>query len=230
MQLFQKLDLQIDAGSTLGVVGPTGSGKTSLVRLLLRFNEPSDGRISWSGKDIRDLSLESLRGNIALVSQHVTLFPTTILENIRYGRPDASDADVEDAARIAEAEEFIDALPNRWYTLVGEGGHRLSGGQRQRVAIARAILKDAPFLILDEATSAVDNETEAALQRSIHRISRGRTTLIIAHRLSTVRRADRIIVMDQGTIVEEGNHDDLVNLGGLYSRLWTVQTGENIQS
>lgn len=229
-QLFDGLNLEIEAGSTLGVVGPTGSGKTSLVRLLLRFNEPSEGGIYWAGKDIRHLSLESLRGNIALVSQHVTLFPTTILDNIRYGRPDATDTEVEDAARIAEAEEFIDALPARWDTLVGEGGHRLSGGQRQRVAIARAILKDAPFLILDEATSAVDNETEAALQRSIHHISRGRTTLIIAHRLSTVRRADRIIVMDEGTVVEEGNHDDLVDLGGLYSRLWTVQTGENILS
>ena len=229
-QLFDGLNLEIEAGSTLGVVGPTGSGKTSLVRLLLRFNEPSEGGIYWAGKDIRHLSLESLRGNIALVSQHVTLFPTTILDNIRYGRPDATDTEVEDAARIAEAEEFIDALPARWDTLVGEGGHRLSGGQRQRVAIARAILKDAPFLILDEATSAVDNETEAALQRSIHHISRGRTTLIIAHRLSTVRRADRIIVMDEGRVVEEGNHDDLVDLGGLYSRLWTVQTGENILS
>ena len=227
-QLFKGLGLEIEAGSTLGVVGPTGSGKTSLVRLLLRFNEPSEGGIYWAGKDIRNLSLESLRGNIALVSQHVTLFPTTIRDNIRYGRPDATDAEVEDAARIAEAEEFIDTLPARWDTLVGEGGHRLSGGQRQRVAIARAILKDAPFLILDEATSAVDNETEAALQRSIHHISRGRTTLIIAHRLSTVRHADRIIVMDEGTVVEEGNHDDLVDLGGLYSRLWTVQTGENI--
>ena len=228
-QLFDGFNLEIEAGSTLGVVGPTGSGKTSLVRLLLRFNEPSEGQIRWADMDIRDLSLESLRGNIALVSQHVTLFPTTILENIRYGRPNATDAEVEAAAKIAEAEDFIEALPSRWDTLVGEGGHRLSGGQRQRVAIARAILKDAPFLILDEATSAVDNETEAALQRSIHRISRGRTTLIIAHRLSTVRRADRIIVMDEGAIVEEGNHDDLVNLGGLYSRLWTVQTGENIQ-
>ena len=229
-QLFDGFNLEIEAGSTLGVVGPTGSGKTSLVRLLLRFNEPSEGQIRWADMDIRDLSLESLRGNIALVSQHVTLFPTTILENIRYGRPNATDTEVEAAAKIAEAEDFIDALPDRWETLVGEGGHRLSGGQRQRVAIARAILKDAPFLILDEATSAVDNETEAALQRSIHRISRGRTTLIIAHRLSTVRRADRIIVMDEGAIVEEGNHDDLVSLGGLYSRLWTVQTGENIQS
>ena len=225
-QLFDGFNLEIEAGSTLGVVGPTGSGKTSLVRLLLRFNEPSEGQIRWADMDIRDLSLESLRGNIALVSQHVTLFPSTILENIRYGRPNATDAEVEAAAKIAEAEDFIDALPDRWETLVGEGGHRLSGGQRQRVAIARAILKDAPFLILDEATSAVDNETEAALQRSIHRISRGRTTLIIAHRLSTVRRADRIIVMDEGAIVEEGNHDDLVSLGGLYSRLWTVQTGE----
>jgi ATP-binding cassette subfamily B protein len=167
-----------------------------------------------------------LRSNISLVDQHVTLFPTTIAENIRYGKADASDEEVWAAADVAEAREFVEQLPSGWDTLVGEGGYRLSGGQRQRIAIARAVLKDAPLLILDEATSAVDNETEAALQRSIAKISDNRTTMIIAHRLSTIRYANRIIVVDGGKIVESGGHQDLVNLGGIYARLWAVQTGE----
>ena len=170
--------------------------------------------------------MERLRESIALVDQHITLFPTTIMENIRYGRPDASDSDVEEAAKIAEAFDFIKELPQTWATLVGEGGHRLSGGQRQRIAIARAVLKDAPFLILDEATSAVDNETEAALQRSIAKISNNRTTLIIAHRLSTIRNAHQIIVLDNGVISERGTHEELVEADGIYRKLWAVQTGE----
>jgi ATP-binding cassette subfamily B protein len=160
-----------------------------------------------------------------LVDQHITLFPTSIMENIRYGRPSADDDEVVEAAKIAEAFEFVEALPDQWDTMVGEGGHRLSGGQRQRVAIARAVLKDAPLLILDEATSAVDNETEAALQRSIERISKGRTTIIIAHRLSTIRRADRILVLDEGAIAEEGIHEALLDRNEIYARLWSVQTG-----
>ena len=160
------------------------------------------------------------------MDQHITLFPTTILENIRYGRPDATDEEVVRAAEVAEAAAFVADLPSGWDTLVGEGGHRLSGGQRQRVAIARAVLKDAPLLVLDEATSAVDNETEAALQRSIERISRDRTTIVIAHRLSTVRHADRIVVLEQGKVVEDGTHDGLVAQAGIYARLWSVQTGE----
>ncbi|MBD60817.1 MAG: hypothetical protein CMB03_02990 [Euryarchaeota archaeon] len=167
-----------------------------------------------------------MRGSISLVSQTTTLFPGTVRDNVQYGRPGASDEDMVEAARIAEALGFIDDLPEGWETNIGEDGHRLSGGQRQRIAIARAVLKDAPILVLDEATSNVDNETEAALQRSIERISRDRTTLIIAHRLSTVRNADVIAVMEGGRITERGSHDELVSQGGLYSRLWAVQTGE----
>jgi len=160
-----------------------------------------------------------------LVDQHVTLFPTSVLENIRYGRPEATDEEVKEAAKAAEADAFIRSFPDGYGTLVGEGGHRLSGGQRQRLALARAVLKDAPVLILDEATSAVDNETEAAIQRSLHNVSEGRTTVIIAHRLSTVRHADRILVLEGGAVVESGSHEELLEQQGLYHRLWSVQTG-----
>jgi ATP-binding cassette subfamily B protein len=224
--LFQGLNFTLESGKTTGVVGSTGAGKTSLVRLLLRFAEPTEGRVMWCRAPLDNWNLHALRSSIALVDQHITLFPTSILENIRYGNPLASDDAVVKAAEIAEAAEFVQELPDGWGTMVGEGGHRLSGGQRQRVAIARAVLKDAPFLILDEATSAVDNETEAALQRSIRRISKNRTTLVIAHRLSTVRHADRILVMDDGEIIEDGTHDALVARGGVYARLWSVQTGD----
>ena len=224
--LFQGLNFTLESGKTTGVVGSTGAGKTSLVRLLLRFAEPTEGRVMWCRAPLDNWNLHALRSSIALVDQHITLFPTSILENIRYGNPLASDDAVVKAAEIAEAAEFVQELPDGWETMVGEGGHRLSGGQRQRVAIARAVLKDAPFLILDEATSAVDNETEAALQRSIRKISKNRTTLVIAHRLSTVRHADRILVMDDGEIIEDGAHDALVARGGVYARLWSVQTGD----
>lgn len=223
--VFNGLNLEIEAGKTLGVVGSTGSGKTTLVRLLLRFADISDGQISWVDVDTKDWDLKSLRSSIALVDQHITLFPTTILENIRYGNPEADDDEVKNAAVIAEASEFIEKLPESWQTMIGEGGHRLSGGQRQRLAIARAVLKDAPLLILDEATSAVDNETEAALQRSIVKVSKDRTTIIIAHRLSTIRNADRIIVFENGLIKEDGSHEDLLAKKGAYNRLWGVQTG-----
>ncbi|MEC8609025.1 MAG: ABC transporter ATP-binding protein [Candidatus Thermoplasmatota archaeon] len=224
--LFDGFNLEIKAGTTLGVVGSTGSGKTTLTRFLLRFVEPSKGSISWGGKNINEYTLESLRRSIALVSQHVTLFPTTILENIRYGRNDTTDEEVKQAALTAEAFDFIEELPNQWNTFVGEGGYRLSGGQRQRIAIARAVLKDAPLLILDEATSAVDNETEAALQRSIARISKDRTTIIVAHRLSTVRHSNSILVLESGDIIEHGKHEDLLKLNGKYASLWSVQMGE----
>ena len=222
---FEDLDLTFKAGTTTGIVGVTGSGKTTLVRLLLRFAEPNKGRIEWAGKTLPEWDLQTLRSSMALVDQHITLFPTTILENIRYGLPEASDEDVKSAGLIAEASQFIEDLPEGWSTLVGEGGHRLSGGQRQRLAIARAVLKDAPVLILDEATSAVDNETEAALQRSISKVSIDRTAIIIAHRLSTVRQADRILVLDKGNVIEDGTHEELVQLEGAYARMWNVQTG-----
>ena len=228
-ELFTDFNMEIKSGTTIGVVGTTGSGKTTLTRFLLRFAEPSQGEIVWGDRPITDYTLSSLRDSIALVSQHVTLFPTTIRENIRYGKEDATDKDIEDAAVIAEAFDFIEALPKSWDTLVGEGGYRLSGGQRQRIAIARAIIKDAPLLILDEATSAVDNETEAALQRSIAKISQDRTTMIVAHRLSTVRNADRILVFENGSIIEQGTHDNLVDMSGKYATLWRVQTGSNIE-
>ena len=223
---FTNLSLTLNAGKTTGVVGSTGAGKTTLTRLLLRFAQPNSGKILWAEQEIADWSLKQLRSSIALVEQHITLFPTSILENIRYGNPNATDKQVMDAAKVAEVTEFVNSLPEKWETMVGEGGYRLSGGQRQRLAIARAVLKDAPLLILDEATSAVDNETEASLQRSIDYVSKDRTTLIIAHRLSTIRNCDTILVMDNGMIVEQGEHDDLVALGGIYSRLWKVQTGQ----
>lgn len=225
--LFDEFSIEIKAGTTVGIVGSTGSGKTTLTRFLLRFVEPNQGSITWGDKDIQEYTLDSLRRSIALVSQHVTLFPTSILENIRYGRNDASDEEVKQAAVTAEAFEFIEELPNQWATFVGEGGYRLSGGQRQRIAIARAVLKDAPLLILDEATSAVDNETEAALQRSISKISKNRTTIIVAHRLSTVRHSDAIIVLEKGRIIEQNTHENLLQLNGKYASLWSVQTGGN---
>ena len=225
--VFTGLNLELKAGETVGVVGSTGAGKTTLIRLLLRFAEPTTGSILWAEQPLPEWSLSRLRSSMALVDQQITLFPTTILENIRYGNPNATDEAVYESAKLAEVTEFVEALPEAWATLVGEGGHRLSGGQRQRLAIARAVLKDAPLLILDEATSAVDNETEAALQRSINKITQGRTAVIIAHRLSTVRNADRILVLENGGIREDGNHDELVQIGGIYSRMWAVQTGQN---
>ena len=223
--LFDGFSLTFEAGKTTGVVGSTGAGKTTLIRLLLRFAEPNRGRVMWCDEPLAEWRLQALRSSIALVDQHITLFPTSILENIRYGRPEATDEEVVKAAEAAEAAAFVESLPSGWDTLVGEGGHRLSGGQRQRVAIARAVLKDAPLLVLDEATSAVDNETEAALQRSIQRISKGRTTIVIAHRLSTVRHADRIVVLDQGAVAEDGAHETLIQQNGIYAKLWAVQTG-----
>jgi len=224
--VLNDVDLKVPAGKTIGLVGSTGSGKTTLVRLLLRFHDPDSGIVTLDGHDVKELTLESLRGSIALVSQTTTLFPGSVRENVRYGDPDADEQAVIEAARIAEALSFIEDLPDGWNTDIGEGGHRLSGGQRQRIAIARAVLKDAPVLVLDEATSNVDNETEAALKRSIERISAGRTTLIIAHRLSTVRNADVIAVIGEGVISETGTHEELLESNGLYSRLWAVQTGE----
>ena len=220
------INFEVQAGTTVGLVGSTGSGKTTLTRLLMRFHDPLSGTLEIDDINIKDLTLESLRSSIALVSQNTTLFPGTVKENIAYGNPLANMDQIEYAAGIAEATVFISELPKGMETNIGEDGHKLSGGQRQRLAIARAVLKNAPILILDEATSNVDNETEAALQRSIDKISEDRTTLIIAHRLSTIRNADTIIVLDSGSISEVGTHDQLIEKSGIYSRLWAVQTGE----
>ena len=219
------LSLDIPAGHTVAFVGSTGSGKTTLIRLLMRFFDPQEGAVRLDGVDVRDWTVAALRQQLALVEQRVFLFPGTIRENIAYGRPDATAHEVEDAARMADAHAFIEALPDGYQTVLGEDGLTLSGGQRQRLSIARALLKAAPVLVLDEATSAVDNETEAAIQRSLARISGHRTTLVIAHRLSTIRHANRIVVLDGGTVAEQGTHDELVARGGRYARLWAIQTG-----
>ena len=223
--VYTGLTLKIKSGETLGIVGSTGAGKTTLMNLLMRLNDPLSGKVMLDGIDVSELKLDCLRGSIALVSQNTTLFPGSVKDNILYGRLDATDEEVMNSAEVAEAMDFIHNLPDGWDTEVGEDGHRLSGGQRQRLAIARAVLKDAPILVLDEATSNVDNETEAALQRSIEKLSLNRTTIIIAHRLSTVRNATRIAVLDAGEISEMGSHSELVKSSGLYSRLWKVQTG-----
>jgi ATP-binding cassette, subfamily B, bacterial len=223
------IDIHVPAGATHAVVGATGAGKSTLIRLLLRFADPRAGRVLVDGQDVRTLSYSSLRRSIGYVSQDVFLFQGTVRENIAYGRPDATDADIEAAARLAEAHEFVAAMPAGYDTVVGERGQKLSGGQRQRISIARAILRDPAILLLDEATSAVDNETEAAIQRSLARVARGRTAIVVAHRLSTVRHADRIWVLERGTVAEAGTHDELLAAGGLYAALWRVQTGEAVE-
>jgi ATP-binding cassette, subfamily B, bacterial len=224
--VIHELSLNMPAGETIGIVGSTGAGKTTLVKLLLRFYDVQSGCIRLDGHDLRDLRVKDLRRAIGFVSQDVYLFHGTVRENIAYGTFDATDEQVVEAAKIAEAHDFIMSLPQGYDTIVGERGQKLSGGQRQRISIARAILKDPPVLILDEATSSVDNETEALIQRSLERIAIGRTTIVIAHRLSTVRNADRIFVLEGGQLIEHGRHDELVSAGGIYARLWGVQTGE----
>ncbi len=224
-KVLRNISLSIPPGQTLGVVGSTGSGKSTLVKLLLRLYPVGEGRITLDGIPTSETRLEDLRRLVGLVSQDVFLFQGTVRENIVYGSWQAADDQIERAARLAEAHDFIERLPAGYNTIVGERGQKLSGGQRQRIAIARAILKDPPVLILDEATSAVDNETEAAIQRSLDRISRDRTTIAIAHRLSTIRSADQICVLEAGKVVELGSHDELITSDGVYAALWRVQTG-----
>ena len=225
-QVVSGFSLDIKPGTTQAIVGPTGSGKTTVIRLLLRFHDPSSGQISLDGDDIKDLRVKSLRSAISLVTQTITLFPGTVMQNISYGKKGATEDEIVEAARIAEAHDFVMSLPDGYETQIGEGGHKLSGGQRQRLSIARAVLKDAPILVLDEATSSVDNETEEALQKSLAVISKDRTTIVIAHRLSTIRHSDTIMVLDEGKVVELGSHDELLENNSQYARLWNVQTGK----
>ena len=223
--VIKDLSLHIPAGQTIAIVGATGSGKSTLVKLLLRLYEIKSGSITLDNQDIRDIVLWDLRRSIGLVSQDVFLFHGTVKENISYGSPDATSTQIIEAAKIAEADEFVRELPQGYDTVVGERGQKLSGGQKQRIAIARAILKDPPILILDEATSAVDNETEAAIARSLEKITQNRTTIAIAHRLSTIRHSDCIYVMDYGQLIEAGTHEELLAKDGVYAGLWQVQTG-----
>ena len=222
------VSLRIAPGETVALVGPSGAGKTTVIQLLLRFHDPQEGVVAIDGVDLRDMARADFRRAIALVPQDPVIFAATARENIRFGRPGASDAEVEAAARAAAAHGFLSRLPEGYETYVGERGVMLSGGQKQRIAIARAILRDAPILLLDEATSALDAESERAVQEAVERLSEGRTTLVVAHRLATVKRADRIVVFDEGRIVAQGRHDELVAAGGLYARLARLQFTEGM--
>ena len=226
--VLQSIDLDVPTGSVVALVGPTGVGKTTLAMLIPRFYDVTEGAIRLDGTDVRDLSLDGLRRQISIVLQDVFLFHGSVRENIRFGRPGATEQEMVKAARIANASEFIEQLPEGYDTLIGERGVKLSGGQRQRLAIARAVLRDAPVLILDEATSSVDTETELLIQQALERLMIGRTTLVIAHRLSTIRTADNIVVLQEGAIVEQGTHGALMARDGLYRHLNQVQTADEL--
>jgi ABC-type multidrug transport system fused ATPase/permease subunit len=218
--------LEIPGGQKVALVGPSGAGKTTFVRLLLRLFDVKGGSITVDGQDISDATLDSLHRAIALVPQDPVLFHRTLLENIRYGRSDATDEEVYEAARLAHCDEFIDAFPEKYATYVGERGVKLSGGERQRIAIARAILKDAPILILDEATSSLDSRSEFLIQDALDSLMKGKTAIVIAHRLSTIRKMDRILVIEGGAIKEDGSHDELLKKPeSLYRKLWELQAG-----
>ena len=224
-KLFSDFSLKIEPGKSVGLVGVSGSGKTTITKLLLRFADVEKGAIFVDGQDIRDVTQQSLREAIAYVPQESSLFHRSVFENIAYGRPDATDEEVYEAARLANADEFIRELPDGYDTLVGERGVKLSGGQRQRIAIARAILKDAPILVLDEATSALDSESEALIQEALSNLMEGRTSIVVAHRLSTIAGLDEIVVLNEGRIVEQGAHKDLLKADGEYAKLWSRQSG-----
>jgi ATP-binding cassette subfamily B multidrug efflux pump len=223
------LNLVIKPGERVGIVGASGAGKTTLVNLLMRFYDPNHGQILIDGQDIATVSQDSLRENISYIPQEPTMFNRTIRENIEYGRPGATLKEIKEAATEASADEFIKTTDKKYDSIVGDRGIKLSGGQRQRIAIARAFLKNAPILILDEATSALDSETEIAIQKSFDKLSANHTTLVVAHRLSTLRNMDRIIVLDQGRVIESGTHNSLLRKKGLYAKLWKMQSGGFLQ-
>jgi ATP-binding cassette, subfamily B, heavy metal transporter len=222
-RILDDVSFEVPAGKMVAIVGPSGAGKSTISRILFRFYDIESGRVTIDGQDIRDVTQASLRAAIGVVPQDTVLFNDTILYNIRYGRADASDADIRAAARLAQIDDFIATLPAGYNTMVGERGLKLSGGEKQRVAIARTILKGPPILMLDEATSALDSHTEKEIQDALDRVARDRTTLVIAHRLSTIVHADNIIVLERGRLVEQGTHAELIALGGLYASLWNRQ-------
>ena len=227
VQILNGLSFKIKSKETVGFAGTTGAGKSTIIKLLLRMYDRTGGTIIIDGVDIKDLTLTDLRKHVSLVSQDIYLFYGTIFENIAYSNPEAKIEEVIEAARLAEFHSFVDRLPEKYDTIIGERGLKLSGGQRQRLSIARALIKKAPIIILDEATSSVDTETEKAIQKNLQRITEGRTALVIAHRLSTIRQADRILVIDRGQIVENGSHDELIAGGGRYADLWKIQIGSD---